>query len=641
MAQIQPADSPRIGARLVVELLRINAEDPATDKIRLTPQRTRHAQAVLNDYLVKIQASFLQTETHWRISDALVGQCSDLEIPLPIAAPDWGGILLLDHLFDELESQHAMDPEASAWFARLRLMTVRYSLADYSFFFAQQNLLRRFLNQAYLIFLSSTSKSRTLYWRQLNQFAKRMLEAFKGDVGSVNSICIEAQAWMAGQSEKVEQIEERLRLLEVTKRKERVAEPRVVKELNRMAAGRFLPAEIIDFLQGEWRRSMLMMSMREGEDGVNWKRQLRTGESLIELCEGCQDDSKRDGFRGFYQILMKNIGATLISVQEDGTSMEQAIAPLELVLTALINGVAPPLLEVPELDVPESRVVEAELQRVSPKTLETIDQLQEDDWLRLKTADGQYELCKIVLKATADDPWVLVGQSGKTVAKKNARQLALALEGGVVQLVQRKLFWDLQLDSNLGTLRESWLELRKQLHRTAELEEPAAAKENRDLDQANPGDETVDDSEGRQDNPSRIDDLLQNSSLSLISDDAVANDKEDASEVEAGAEDSFLSPRPVSEEELTAALAAVDTLQVGGWIAQETSEGEQRCKLAVKIRATEKLVFVNRLGIKVLDINRQELARLLVHGAVTIVDTGAAFDSTLERVVRTIQKEKK
>jgi len=641
MAQIQPADSPRIGARLVVELLRINAEDPATDKIRLTPQRTRHAQAVLNDYLVKIQASFLQTETHWRISDALVGQCSDLEIPLPIAAPDWGGILLLDHLFDELESQHAMDPEASAWFARLRLMTVRYSLADYSFFFAQQNLLRRFLNQAYLILLSSTSKSRTLYWRQLNQFAKRMLEAFKGDVGSVNSICIEAQAWMAGQSEKVEQIEERLRLLEVTKRKERVAEPRVVKELNRMAAGRFLPAEIIDFLQGEWRRSMLMMSMREGEDGVNWKRQLRTGESLIELCEGCQDDSKRDGFRGFYQILMKNIGATLISVQEDGTSMEQAIAPLELVLTALINGVAPPLLEVPELDVPESRVVEAELQRVSPKTLETIDQLQEDDWLRLKTADGQYELCKIVLKATADDPWVLVGQSGKTVAKKNARQLALALEGGVVQLVQRKLFWDLQLDSNLGTLRESWLELRKQLHRTAELEEPAAAKENRDLDQANPGDETVDDSEGRQDNPSRIDDLLQNSSLSLISDDAVANDKEDASEVEAGAEDSFLSPRPVSEEELTAALAAVDTLQVGGWIAQETSEGEQRCKLAVKIRATEKLVFVNRLGIKVLDINRQELARLLVHGAVTIVDTGAAFDSTLERVVRTIQKEKK
>ena len=113
-------------------------------------------------------------------------------------------------------------------------------------------------------------------------------------------------------------------------------------------------------------------------------------------------------------------------------------------------------------------------------------------------------------------------------------------------------------------------------------------------------------------------------------------DSQDSSSGEA-----FVVPHPISEEELSAALAAVDTLQVGGWIAQETSEGEQRCKLAVKIRASEKMVFVNRLGIKVLDIQRQELARLLVHGAVTILDTGAAFDSTLERVVRTIQKEKK
>lgn len=635
-----PSNQPRIGARLVVELLRINAEDPVTDKIRLTPHRSRHAQAVLNDYLVKIQASLLQTDAQWRISDALVGRCSELEIALPIAAPDWGGILLLDQLFDQLQSQHAMDPEASAWFARLRLMTVRYSLADYSFFFAQQNLLRRFLNQAYLILLSSTSKSRTLYWEKLNQFAKRMLDDFKGNVASVNSICIEAQAWMAGQSEKVEQIEERLRLLEVAKRKERVAEPRVVKELNRMAAGRNLPAEVIDFLQGEWRRSMLMMSMREGEDGANWKRQLRTGESLIELCEGCLDDSKREGVRGFYQILIKNIRATLISVQEDSAGMEQAIEPLELVLSALINGAVPALLEVPELDVPENRVVEAELDRVSPKTLETIGQLQESDWLRLKTADGEYELCKIVLKATADEPWVLVGQSGKTVAKKNARQLALALEGGVIQLVQRKLFWDLQLDTNLGTLRESWAELRDQLDRSAELEDQ----------QPEAGNEPVDGNNGNRDNPSRIDDLLQNSSLSLVSDDTSSDEVDNSSEAspdeelsgkESLPEESFLSPRPVSDEELTAALSAVDSIQVGGWIAQETSDGEQRCKLAVKIRASEKLVFVNRLGMKVLDINRQELARLLVHGAVTIVDTGAAFDSTLERVVRTIQKEKK
>lgn len=632
MQDAVPQDQVRIGARLVVELLRINAEEPVTDKIRLTPQRTRHAQAVLNDYLAKIQSSLLHTDTRSRVSDALVDQCSELQIALPIAAPDWGGILLLDALFDQLQTQRAMDAEAGAWFACLRLLTVRYALADYSFFFAPQNLLRRFLNQAYLTLLSSTAKSRTLYWDKLNQYAKRMLDGFQGNVAVVNSICIEAQAWMAGQSEKVEQIEERLRLLEVTKRKEKVAEPRVVQEFNRIAAGRHLPPEVIDFLLGEWRRSMLMMSMREGDDGPGWKRQLRTFESLVELCEGCRDDAKRDGYRGFYQVLMKNIRASLISVSSASTAMEQAMEPLELVLTALISGAVPPVAEVPAMEVPVTRVVEAELDRVSPKALEAIEQIEEEDWLRLKTSAGQYELCKVVLKASGDDPWVLVGQTGKTVAKKSARQLALALEGGVVQPVQKKLYWDLQLDTNLGNLRESWIEMREQLNRAAELEEQKAEERS----------------------SSRIEDLLQNSSLSLVEHDQAeleapaqgpqsgADDvQNEADSQDSSSGEAFVVPHPISEEELSAALAAVDTLQVGGWIAQETSEGEQRCKLAVKIRASEKMVFVNRLGIKVLDIQRQELARLLVHGAVTILDTGAAFDSTLERVVRTIQKEKK
>ena len=136
MQDAVPQDQVRIGARLVVELLRINAEEPVTDKIRLTPQRTRHAQAVLNDYLAKIQSSLLHTDTRSRVSDALVDQCSELQIALPIAAPDWGGILLLDALFDQLQTQRAMDAEAGAWFACLRLLTVRYALADYSFFFA-------------------------------------------------------------------------------------------------------------------------------------------------------------------------------------------------------------------------------------------------------------------------------------------------------------------------------------------------------------------------------------------------------------------------------------------------------------------------------------------------------------------------
>lgn len=620
--QPQSADSGvRIGARLVVELLRLRAEEPLTDKIRLTPQRSRHAVAVLNDKLTLIQKTLSLVEVQCNTTQALAEHCSDFEVALPVAAPDWGAIQLVDQLFDQLLEQLKADTEAANWFARLRILVVRYALKDYSFFFAQQNLLRRFLNQAYLVHLSSTEKSRLVHREKLNHFAKRMVAEFDGDVGHVNSLCIESQAWFAGQSERVEEIETRLRVLEITRRREKVAEPRVVAELNRITANTLLPEEVVEFLHGEWRRSMLMMSMREGEDGPDWKRQLRTAESLIELCQGCLDEDARSKYKSFYQVLMRNLRAMLISVKEDEAAMADALDPLELVLSAMINGAIPALMEVVPLPVPHVQVVEAQVSRVSQKALETIEQLAENDWLRLKTADGQFELCKVVLKATGDDPWVLVSQSGKTVAKKSATQLAQALEGGVVQLVHRVLFWDRGLSSALEALHERWQQQQAQealqARQQAEAEAAAAAAE--------PEIAPVIEFE-----PEPIpEDTTDREAI-----DPVAEADGD------GDEDGFLAPREASEEEIAAALAAVDTMQVGGWISQETSDGEQRCKLAVKIRASDKMVFVNRLGIKVLDITRLELARLLVHGAVTILDTGAGFDSTLERVVRSIQKEK-
>jgi hypothetical protein len=73
----------------------------------------------------------------------------------------------------------------------------------------------------------------------------------------------------------------------------------------------------------------------------------------------------------------------------------------------------------------------------------------------------------------------------------------------------------------------------------------------------------------------------------------------------------------------------------------DSKGGESRCKLAVRIKATDKFIFVNRLGIKTWETQLEELVRAVALGEVTIQDTGAKFDSALERVVKTIQSEKK
>lgn len=639
-----PEPAPlRIGARVVVDLLRIQSNAPATDRIRLTPNRSRHGVAMLRGTLLSLQREQLHQAIQSTVVDALCLHCSGLDVAMPVAEPDWGAIILIDRLFDELLATKGLDSQAMDWLQNLRWPVLRYALQDYSFFFTPQNLVRRFLNQSFLALLSSTEKSRLVYRQQLMDFQQRMLEGFQKEAGELNAICIEAQSWFAGQNEKVEKIEEQLRSLESARQKENVAEPRVVAELNRIAGGKLLPEMVVEFLYGIWRKSLFQVSMREGENGVTWKRQVRTTESIVEFCFGClsDDPEQRGKHAGFYPVLMKNVKVLLENVAADNGGMEQVIEPLELVLSAILNRAVPPMQEAPRLQASQSHVASIEMKRASAHAQRRIEQLQEGDCIRMKTATGEHELCRISLKAEGDAPWVLVSQSGKTVAKKNALQLAQAFEGGVMDVLTDTLFWDKALDTQLQKLHVEWQQQQREQQQEALRQQQEKAQRD-ELEKAAEREQAAlselalaaieEEVPEKPETESRTEEVLKDSLLSL--EDMESEDEQE----EVG---DYLAPRPISEQELETAVQAIDQIQVGGWIAQQTSDGEQRCKLAVKIRGRDKLVFVNRVGIKILEINKQELARLLVYGAVSILDTGAAFDSTLERVVRSIQKEKR
>lgn len=58
------------------------------------------------------------------------------------------------------------------------------------------------------------------------------------------------------------------------------------------------------------------------------------------------------------------------------------------------------------------------------------------------------------------------------------------------------------------------------------------------------------------------------------------------------------------------------------------------------MKVTKRLIFVDRMGAKALDLNRQKLAEMLAYGQAKIIDKGKVFDTTLEAVVKSIRKEK-
>jgi hypothetical protein len=109
----------------------------------------------------------------------------------------------------------------------------------------------------------------------------------------------------------------------------------------------------------------------------------------------------------------------------------------------------------------------------------------------------------------------------------------------------------------------------------------------------------------------------------------------------------FVSGNRVSEKptqatiEFTAnhpAVARVDNLSIGIWMEfTEQNNHNTLCKLAAKISAIDKFIFVNRQGVKAVEKAKMGLAGELHDGTVSIISDGLLFSSALESVIANLR----
>lgn len=87
-------------------------------------------------------------------------------------------------------------------------------------------------------------------------------------------------------------------------------------------------------------------------------------------------------------------------------------------------------------------------------------------------------------------------------------------------------------------------------------------------------------------------------------------------------------------------IKKADTLPLGTWLAYEDSQKGKiiRCKLTAKLDITDTYVFVNRLGFKVLEKNRKDLAYDMQQKRAIVLDNSPVFDRAMSAVVENIKK---
>lgn len=86
-------------------------------------------------------------------------------------------------------------------------------------------------------------------------------------------------------------------------------------------------------------------------------------------------------------------------------------------------------------------------------------------------------------------------------------------------------------------------------------------------------------------------------------------------------------------------LRQIDKLPIGVWLEFKGVAGTPvRCTLAAKIDSIDKMFFVNRQGVKVVELTRMRLARELKAGSVKIVSEGSLVDRAMESVISSLRE---
>ena len=91
---------------------------------------------------------------------------------------------------------------------------------------------------------------------------------------------------------------------------------------------------------------------------------------------------------------------------------------------------------------------------------------------------------------------------------------------------------------------------------------------------------------------------------------------------------------PKEDEDYGPFLEQIEAMTVGIWVEFVGQNGNNtRCKLAAKINAIDKFIFVNREGVKVVEKTTIGLAKELKEGTVRIISDGLLFSRALESVI--------
>ncbi len=434
---------------------------------------------------------------------------------------------------------------------------------------------------------------------ELEQAVTRAFE--DGDEAPIKT-CVDG--WietMRRQADQAERVAARLWQTEAGAAGQRAAEQAVRAALSRTCRGRQLPPSMIGFIEDDWRVLMRRAALEHGLASEAWRHACRLLEWLVwvgdpELCG-------RDRNRLYHvgEQFTDKLGQ-VVAMIEGAAPDAQRFSGVDALLAHRMR------------DEPVEQEA-ADFTGADPRWLEPPDQALAEEaraWVGswyLRDEDGQEirQYLSGFLEETGEVLWT--NAQGAKIGLEPFRDVRASFEAGeLTQLPEAYPFATVLKDtlSSLQRVLQSQQQQREQARDKAREEAEALR---------------------RAQEAAREEERLREA-------EREAREKQERADAEQAARDEAEAERiNQAAEQWEALLAEVDRLDAGSWIQLGSGDDALRLKLALRIRASGKLVFVDRYGLNRREIQREALATQVRDGEARLLSEGAEFADTLSRVV--------
>lgn len=128
--------------------------------------------------------------------------------------------------------------------------------------------------------------------------------------------------------------------------------------------------------------------------------------------------------------------------------------------------------------------------------------------------------------------------------------------------------------------------------------------------------------------------------LAEAMEDSAAPESEDEDEDAISHQTAIQRQQELEEAAIAEFMAQIDAIEIGNWVEFNLVNGASfRCKLSAIIEEADCFVFVNRMGLKVIEKSRTDLAHEMRRGRLTVLEQGALIDRALDAVVGSLRSK--